>query len=462
VGGVPTSPTDGTYVDGYRSSLVISVTAEGRIPVYVWLADRAGNKDYRNRADATILYDVTPPVTSFSESGTQGCEGWYTSTVQIALQCQDSSSQCLSTYYRVGNAPWQTGTAFGISTDGTITFDYYSVDVAGNAEDRRTGSVKLDQTAPSSRAFADPYSQSTSFIVRWDGNDVGSGISAFNVQFRVGTNGAWQNLITNGSPSQKSVLFTQGQVGKAHYFRSQAVDRACNVETWPAVPDAYVAVDPVRNGDFGSGDWTPWEPRFVRWPEWQGAGECLPVIVTTAGYNSVGTQAALLGCPNVKDGAAVGTSMVCQTLSVPAAQDMPAPMLTFRYHIFTYDVVWGSNTHKFWDSFEVGVLLSGSIEPTYVFTDGNRTREGTLLDLGWREGTVDLRPYAGQSVKICMSNITRHDSFWNTWTYVDDVRLMNLEQRLYLPAVLRAPPFGALSADGADTSAPLHEPAQER
>jgi len=238
--------------------------------------------------------------------------------------------------------------------------------------------------------------------------------------------------------------------GKTVYFRSQAIDgRACG--TMASAPDAYVVVDPLRNGDWERGDSTGWDHYFVRWSGWGGTTECQPNIVTTVSFSGGSPHAVLLGCSDVRDGAAVGTSMVCQTISVPAAQDMPAPVLFFRYRVLTYDVIWGPNTHKYYDSFDVGIASPGSIEPTYVFTDGNRSIEGKLLDLGWREGSIDLRPYAGQTVRVCLSNITREDSFWNTWTFVDDVRLMNLEQKLYLPAVLRVPSV-SMSATNEATS----------
>jgi hypothetical protein len=66
------------------------------------------------------------------------------------------------------------------------------------------------------------------------------------------------------------------------------------------------------------------------------------------------------------------------------------------------------------------------------------------MDLGWRQGAVDLRPYAGQTIKVCLANVTRWDDRLNTWTLVDDVQLVNLEKKLYLPAVQRKAPGSGL------------------
>jgi len=67
------------------------------------------------------------------------------------------------------------------------------------------------------------------------------------------------------------------------------------------------------------------------------------------------------------------------------------------------------------------------------------------MDLGWRDGSVDLRPYAGQIVKACLANVTRVDEAYNTWTIVDDVRMVNLEHRLYVPIITRASSASGLS-----------------
>ncbi len=446
-GGPPIAPTDGVYVDNAQGSLSISATSEGEIPVYVWLVDKACNSDHQRRAIGILKYDRTMPTTTFSASGTLGGDGWYVSLVRITLNCEDNASGWASSYYRIGNGPWQNGTSFLIDTEGTTTFSYYSMDAAGNVESARTGLIKIDSRPPSSYAYADSYSQSSCFTIYWDGSDASSGIAAFDIQYRVGTTGAWQDWVISVDPAQRSRLFC-GTVGKTFYFRTRARDRAGNVESYASTPEVYVSADPLLNGDFGHGDWNGWERSWVSRPWWHGA-ECPPTLVVTQSYTGGDTWTAVLGCPGQRDGP-VGTAMICQTINVPNAQDWPAPVLLFRYHILTYDVLWGPTKQKFYDSFNVGLYPPGAVGPTYVFTDGNRTATyGQLLDLGWREGAVDLRPYAGRTTTICLANVTREDegdAVFNTWTLVDDVKLVNLEHRLYVPMVLGVTHASELSA----------------
>jgi hypothetical protein len=157
----------------------------------------------------------------------------------------------------------------------------------------------------------------------------------------------------------------------------------------------------------------------------------------------------VLGCPDPNDGKVFGPSMVCQSMSLPSLQDMPAPILLFRYHIFTYDIIWGPVTQQLYDSFHVGLAETGQIAPTYVYTDGNPGPDyGSLLDMGWREGAIDMRPYAGRAMRVCLANVTRVDGVYNTWTLVDDVRLKNQEYRVVLPVIQKVRGGQAASAAG--------------
>ena len=66
-----------------------------------------------------------------------------------------------------------------------------------------------------------------------------------------------------------------------------------------------------------------------------------------------------------------------------------------------------------------------------LLRDGNPTT--IYKELYDTAGTtsLDLTPFAGQTVQLVFSNYNRHDNLFNTWSYVDDVRL--LEWPLYAP-----------------------------
>jgi hypothetical protein len=48
---------------------------------------------------------------------------------------------------------------------------------------------------------------------------------------------------------------------------------------------------------------------------------------------------------------------------------------------------------------------------------------GDLQDLHWQKQAVDLAAYKGQWVTLRFSNVTRQNGEYNTWTYLDEVRI---------------------------------------
>ena len=105
-----------------------------------------------------------------------------------------------------------------------------------------------------------------------------------------------------------------------------------------------------------------------------------------------------------------------QTIQVPSTA---SPQLSFWYNIFTHDK--NSSLGDRYDSFDV--RINGGL----AFRDANTTDpygcRYPAKDLGWKNGEIDLAPYSGQSVTIRFENWSRFDHWYNSWTYVDDVRV---------------------------------------
>ncbi|NLG84251.1 MAG: hypothetical protein GX493_06525, partial [Firmicutes bacterium] len=89
--------------------------------------------------------DTIPPVTSHDYRH----EGeWIREPVEIHLNATDEGSGVAATYYRINNGPVMTGTEIVLTADGIYEVSYWSVDNAGNAEETKTLTVKLDTTPP--------------------------------------------------------------------------------------------------------------------------------------------------------------------------------------------------------------------------------------------------------------------------------------------------------------------------
>jgi uncharacterized repeat protein (TIGR01451 family) len=159
----------------------------------------------------------------------------------------------------------------------------------------------------------------------------------------------------------------------------------------------------VINGGFEDG-WTGW------------AHEGNTSILSD--YPFSGNYSARLGNPdyNCKGGVPIGRiGSIEQTVSVPSTT---SPKLSFWYRIFTHDR--NSKLSDDYDSFDV--RINGML----VFRDMNQTDPygcGNLRDLGWMHAIVDLSSYRGSYIIIRFEDWNRFDSWYNTWTYVDDVQI---------------------------------------
>ena len=132
-----------------------------------------GDFDAGVRFAITDTYsDNTAPTTtsSLSPSSPNGENGWYTSNVQVTLSASDNSGGTGVDYtrYEVGDpTPDLTyGSPFTVSTEGTNTVYYYSVDCK-NTETTRSKLIKIDKTAPGTATIL----SSTHTENIWSSND---------------------------------------------------------------------------------------------------------------------------------------------------------------------------------------------------------------------------------------------------------------------------------------------------
>ena len=125
-------------------------------------ADRHGDGMAGNSASATVTgisIDKTKPTTTATPDRAANGAGWYSAPVTITLNGVDNLSGVAKTTYSLDGGAAQTYSApFAISGDGTHTVSYSSTDKAGNVEDAKTLTVKIDATAPKITATATPAS----------------------------------------------------------------------------------------------------------------------------------------------------------------------------------------------------------------------------------------------------------------------------------------------------------------
>jgi hypothetical protein len=87
-----------------------------------------------------------------------GADGWYTRDVRVTLEGTDACAGVDKTEYSLdGGATWTaySGT-LTITTEGTTSIAFRSLDVAGNIEEARSLTLRLDKTAPAMDLTATP------------------------------------------------------------------------------------------------------------------------------------------------------------------------------------------------------------------------------------------------------------------------------------------------------------------
>jgi len=138
------------------------------------------------------------------------------------------------TAYRVNSGNWQSYTLpITVTTQGTTTVGYYSVDVAGNTDTVQTATVRIDLTSPASVANAPTSASNSPITVTWVATDTLSGVSSVALWYKFGIDGTWAD---SGLPPQSgnsgTFHFVPGGNG-TYCFTTRATDLAGNTEPEP-------------------------------------------------------------------------------------------------------------------------------------------------------------------------------------------------------------------------------------
>lgn len=200
--------------------------ADGRWYFNLRSVDRAGNWS-APVALGPFLIDTVPPVTTDDAPS-----GWSTTAPQVTLTPTDAGD-VVATRFALGGGPFSDYTApLTISSEGTTTLRYFSMDAAGHVEATRTTTIRVDTVAPSAPSGVLPQAIAPDAIeVAWGASvDAVSGVSHYAV-------------IRDGSivaTTTETVFVDSGlEPGTAHGYQVRAYDVAGNVsDAAPAVNES--------------------------------------------------------------------------------------------------------------------------------------------------------------------------------------------------------------------------------
>jgi large repetitive protein len=125
------------FIEG--TSIVVSEAGVSTVSFYS--VDNAGNIEEVKTVEVKI--DENPPVTTSNVT-----DEWQKDSFLVKLTATDDLSGIKDTYYSVNGSDYVRGATAFVSDPGVNTVTFFSVDNAGNIEEVKTVSIKIDKTAP--------------------------------------------------------------------------------------------------------------------------------------------------------------------------------------------------------------------------------------------------------------------------------------------------------------------------
>lgn len=145
----------------YYNKIAITSASRGEMVVNNTSADNIINLDFNGSGsfepipasavlNASQSQDLTAPITTVVFSGTAGNNGWYKSDVVVSLTAIDDNSGVLRTEYSLDTGVnWFIyQNPFTVNKEGSSTLFYRSIDKAGNKEQNKSQTIKIDKTPP--------------------------------------------------------------------------------------------------------------------------------------------------------------------------------------------------------------------------------------------------------------------------------------------------------------------------
>jgi hypothetical protein len=207
------------------------------------------------------------------------------------------------------------------------------------------------------------------------------------------------------------VVWNNGATQHSNYSLSLLVQAPSAKVYLPISMKSYEPAAPeFANGGFETGTFPPWIS----------AGPGSPMVASVIGNPESGcfsgSFTAQLGTPGKLSTIPLGEVKVEQWFRVPSG----ASQITFKYRAYSYDVIQGCSSGRYYDRFEV------TVNGNPVRVDGNPacSSDGqTLWQSGCQSVSIPISEYAGKNVTLKFSVYNLTFPSYNTWAYVDDVRV---------------------------------------
>jgi fibronectin type 3 domain-containing protein len=188
-----------------------------------------------NTVEAKLIVDTEAPVTTATAP-----TDWTNQSAAVTLSATDNETGVANTFYSLNDQAFVSGTTVAVSQECMNKVSFYSVDKVGNTEATKTVYVKIDKTAPITKA-SDVQGWSKEATVTLAATDDQSGVAKTLYSVNGGD-------YTEGT----SVTVTQEGVSQVSFY---SVDQAGNTEKAQTVEVKIDHTAPVTNATAPNG-WT--------------------------------------------------------------------------------------------------------------------------------------------------------------------------------------------------------------
>jgi hypothetical protein len=188
-----------------------------------------------------LYVDTTAPSGSIAINA--GASYVNSTSVILNLSASDPETSVYQMRFSNDGSTWSGWEAYAASKawtipggDGTKTVYVQYMNNAEMSSSSISDTIILDTSPPSSSAFSPATSTAHFFLVTWSGMDNLSGITYYDIEYKVGSGGVWTSWIA--ATSATSAVFGPTNpvvvtVGQTYYFRVRANDQAGNSEIFP-------------------------------------------------------------------------------------------------------------------------------------------------------------------------------------------------------------------------------------
>jgi hypothetical protein len=434
-------------LDGDGVFTGVYTNPDGAVTVWLRGTDNVSNT---NAASLTIHLDNTPPgVPPNFRVATAGLPGGYYSTTALSLvfsNTTDTDSGVGAYYMGITPSPVVSYTSpapYNVSGDGVYSFYLRAADNVGNlGAVTSAGPITVDTQAPDPDIGATPKDSESRILVEWGANDATTWPATYDLQYSLTITSGWQGWITNTSSISTyfgPAIPVQIESETPYCFRMRARDYVNNQSSWSspvctAIGQKQVFLPIVTlnfdlsipyfvSGDFESNSFAGWYTGgtlpFSIVPH--------PVLSTGDRPPNGGNYAARLGDPKYGCGSnnvpKDGQAYIKAYVNVPGGTSH----LRFSYRVISYDVVRNpTEGNAWWDRLEVqanGNRLDPASGNPYGNATGNYGCDKPPYDSGWQEASLNLSAYAGQTILLTFFNVSAGDTWYNTWSYLDNIRV---------------------------------------